>query len=69
MITLYVRYPSVFPCQQSCPAIQVYTASNLEYALEAAAKNFISQEVEIQGNQVIILYTVFIHGGKSLQIS
>lgn len=39
-------------CQQSCPAIQVYTASNLELALEAAARSFISQEVELQGNKV-----------------
>ena len=43
---------NVLSCQQSCPAIQVYTADNMDTALEAAAKSFISQEVEVNGNQV-----------------
>lgn len=33
---------------QSCPAIQVYSAQNLERALSAAAASFCSQEVEVE---------------------
>lgn len=49
---LLMYHASVLSCQQSCPAIQVYTASNVELALENATKSFISQEVEIQGSEV-----------------
>ena len=31
--------------QQSCPAINVFSAKNLDFALQAAAQNFCSQEV------------------------
>ena len=36
-----------FPFLQSCPPIQVYTPSNLDRGLDAAACNFVSQEVTV----------------------
>jgi hypothetical protein len=35
---------------QSCPAINVYSTTNLERGLEAAAQNFCSQEVHVDMN-------------------
>ena len=32
---------------QSCPPIQVYTPSNIDRGLDAAANNFVSQEVTV----------------------
>ena len=37
---------------QSCPAIRVFSAENMERGLEAAAKSFCSQEVCIEDNKV-----------------
>ena len=34
-------------CSQSCPAINVYTAANLNAALDAATRNFCEQEVVV----------------------
>ena len=39
---------------QSCPAIRVFSADNLECGLEAAAKSFCSQGVCIENNKVRI---------------
>ncbi|KXJ12165.1 hypothetical protein AC249_AIPGENE9771 [Exaiptasia diaphana] len=39
---------------KSCPPINVYSEKNLENGLNAASKNFCSQEVEIVGNKVIL---------------
>ena len=39
--------PSLFPHIQSCPSIQVYSSKNLDRGLNAAAKNFCSQEVRV----------------------
>ena len=41
---------------QSCPAIQVFTAKNLESGLAAAARSFCSQEVITDNNEV---YKIF----------
>ena len=38
---------SSFPPAQSCPAIQVYSGSNVERALTLAAGSFCSQEVAV----------------------
>jgi acyl transferase domain-containing protein len=35
---------------QSCPAINVYSTTNLERGLKAAAENFCSQEVHVDMN-------------------
>jgi len=40
---------------QSCPAIRVFSAENLERGLDSAAKSFCSQEVHIDKNGVGIL--------------
>jgi len=37
---------------QSCPAINVFTAENLDRGLQAAAESFCSQEVCIDSNKV-----------------
>lgn len=37
---------------QSCPAIRVFSGENLERGLDAAAKNFCSQEVRVDNNMV-----------------
>ncbi|XP_015767391.1 PREDICTED: uncharacterized protein LOC107346125 isoform X2 [Acropora digitifera] len=39
---------------KSCPAIQVFTAKNLESGLAAAARSFCSQEVITDNNEVIL---------------
>lgn len=39
--------PIIFICLQSCPVINVYTAENLDRALEDATKNFCKQEVSM----------------------
>ena len=39
---------NAFLISQSCPAIQVYSAKNLERGLTQAAKNFCTQEVEVE---------------------
>ncbi|XP_064384202.1 uncharacterized protein LOC135333215 [Halichondria panicea] len=39
---------------KSCPAIQVYSGTNLELALNSAATNFCSQEVEVTAGGVVI---------------
>ena len=40
------------PLPQSCPAIQVYSAHNLERGLHSAATNFCSQEVGVASGSV-----------------
>ncbi|KAK3745474.1 hypothetical protein QZH41_020056, partial [Actinostola sp. cb2023] len=39
---------------KSCPAINVYSESNLEHGLTAAARSFCSQEVHIDGMKVML---------------
>ncbi len=39
---------------QSCPAIQVYSGTNLELALSSAATNFCSQEVHVTEGGVVM---------------
>jgi len=39
---------------KSCPAINVFTAENLDRGLQAAAESFCSQEVCIDSNKVIL---------------
>jgi hypothetical protein len=54
--TLFDFYPFLFQLiinirsLQSCPAINVYSTTNLERGLEAAAENFCSQEVHVDMN-------------------
>ena len=38
--------------KQSCPAISVFSAKNLDFALQAAAQNFCSQEVCVDDSKV-----------------
>lgn len=39
---------------KSCPAIRVFSGENLERGLDAAAKNFCSQEVCVDNNMIIL---------------
>ncbi len=41
----------VISCLQSCPAINIYTAENLQKALDGATSSFCSQEVQIYSIQ------------------
>ncbi len=43
---------------QSCPAIQVYSGSNLERALTSAAENFCAQEVVV-GEKNVVMSKIF----------
>lgn len=46
---------------KSCPAIQVYSAKNLERALSMAAQNFCSQEVQVLAHQrKVLLSKIFL---------
>lgn len=44
--------PHPSPPTQSCPAIQVYSAQNLDSALASATHSFCSQEVEVEEGKV-----------------
>ena len=45
---------------QSCPAIQVYSSSNIEQALTAAAESFCSQEVAVdEGRRTVTTSKIF----------
>ena len=48
-LPLSLSPPSLLPVSvsQSCPSIQVYSSKNLDRGLNAAAKNFCSQEVQV----------------------
>ena len=53
-IALFVFFHAIITVQliiirslQSCPAINVYSAMNLERGLKAASENFCSQEVHV----------------------
>ena len=46
---------------QSCPAIQVYSSSNLDRALTAAAQSFSSQEVELDGDTRTVTTSKIFH--------
>ena len=47
-------------CTQSCPAIQVYSAKNIERGLDQAAMSFCEQEVDITpDSRQVLLSKIF----------
>ena len=52
MLVNLLGTPFIF---QSCPAINIYSAKNLEYGLTAAAKNFCEQEVDVSNKEVRLM--------------